>query len=135
MLCVSWNPSYDLGIDEIDRQHRFLFEIMDRLCQAINIGKGPYVIGHILDELAGYAKVHFETEEKYFSDFSYKKAKVHIKEHNDFHKKIETLRLALEDGKSGVSGKTIVFLAKWFEDHVSKHDREYITCFRENGVC
>ena len=135
MLCVSWNSSYNLGIEEIDRQHQFLFDIMDRLCQAINMGKGPYIISHILDELAGYASVHFETEERYFSDFSYDKAQEHIKEHHEFHKKIDTLRLALEKGKNDISGKTIIFLSKWFEDHVSKHDREYMTCFRKNGVC
>jgi hemerythrin len=58
-----WNPSYDLGVDAVDADHRRLFEILRRLHDGIAAGWAAPAVGEVLRELAEQARVHVVHEE------------------------------------------------------------------------
>jgi hemerythrin len=136
MECVKWSGAFSVGVKEIDEQHQKLVAIMNKLCDAIdkNHGKEMEVIGTVLDELAEYAVVHFDTEEKYFHEFNYEKTEEHEAQHKEFAYKIESLKNDLTEGVEKVTTDTIAYLGQWFAEHVNDHDKQYVQCFHEHGL-
>ena len=73
MDCIKWSNDFSVGVKIIDSQHMHFVSIMNNLCNAMDRGQEMNVINTVLDELAEYAVIHFETEEKYFHEFNYEK--------------------------------------------------------------
>ncbi len=134
MACIKWDDSYNLGIKEIDAQHRSLIDSMNKLCDSIEKNEENYVINEVLEEVKDYALTHLSTEEKYFDEFHYEKSDEHKAQHNVFREKVATLSSDLQSGKPSVPDETIAFLGQWFVEHIQSHDREYIESFHEHGL-
>ena len=43
MICVEWIDRFNLGIHQIDEQHKRLVAIMNKICNALNEGRGNEV--------------------------------------------------------------------------------------------
>ena len=73
------------GIEEIDREHRRLFEIAGELydlkCEEFIPDKYDN-IRHILEELRDYTLTHFEHEEAYMKSIGYRKMFTQVSQHN-----------------------------------------------------
>jgi hemerythrin-like metal-binding protein len=134
MICVEWIPKFDLGISEIDTQHKQLISIMNKLCNALNNGEENKIIAEIIKEMWSYAHYHFELEEKYFDEFHYEKTEEHKAWHRAFYKKVEDLAKDFDKGGKTVAIDAISFLGRWFIDHTQTFDREYVPMFHKNGL-
>jgi len=134
MICVEWIDKFNLGISEIDDQHKRLIAIMNTVCNALNEGRGDEVAGNALEEMEDYARTHFTLEEKYFDEFHYPKAEEHKAWHRDFISKVQALRGDLKQGKKSVPVDAISFLGGWFIDHTQTFDRDYVPTFQIHGV-
>ena len=56
---IDWNSAYSIGLDEIDDQHRVLFDIINGMwASVINREKGAPLLD-ALDELERYTVTHF----------------------------------------------------------------------------
>jgi hemerythrin len=133
MICVQWTPAFNIGINDIDMQHKWLVSIMNKLCDAVNKKKGGKVISDIIKEMWNYANVHFDLEEKYFDEFHYEKADEHKAMHREFSKKVQSLARDFEEGKESVPMDAISFLGEWFINHTQTADREYVPLFHAHG--
>ena len=122
---MKWRPDFELGIPEIDGQHRKIVELINTLNDAFMKDQTKTVVGRILDEMADYADYHFKTEEKLFKDKNFPFAKEHIAQHQGFIKKVQDYKRQFEAGTS-VTFRVLVFLRKWLTDHILDSDREYV---------
>jgi hemerythrin-like metal-binding protein len=134
MICVEWIDKFNIGIHEIDEQHKRLIAIMNKICDALNRGSERQIAGEVLKEMQDYASDHFALEEKYFDEFGYEKAEGHKDWHREFTRKVQALMDDLQKGKKSVSVDAISFLGGWFIDHTQTLDRQYVDLFREHGV-
>lgn len=134
MICVEWIDKFNLGISQIDDQHKRLVAIMNKICTALNEGRGIEVAGEALAEMEDYALTHFTLEEKYFDEFHYEKTEEHKAWHRDFINRVQALKRELESGKKTVSVDAISFLGGWFIDHTQTFDRDYVPTFKIHGV-
>ena len=62
-LLIDWNDELEMGIHEIDEQHRMLVDILNKFYDAIRHHKGTQTAGGILERLADYTRIHFAVEE------------------------------------------------------------------------
>ena len=61
-----FTDDYLIGIPEIDKQHKHLFELIAEVDQSLEDNADPNVIAsRMLYELKEYARYHFSTEEAY----------------------------------------------------------------------
>jgi len=58
-----WKPEYELGIEAIDDQHRYLFHLTLRLSQEIEQSENMAYRKSLVDELSAYARFHMRSEE------------------------------------------------------------------------
>jgi hemerythrin len=134
MALIEWSSSLQLGVEEIDNQHRKLVAMINELNDAMRQGKGKTVLGKIVDGLTAYTGTHFKTEEKYFQQFAYAEATPHTDEHAAFVRKVTEFRTAFGKGKLGLSIDVINFLSDWLQNHILVSDRKYVAHFKASGL-
>ncbi len=126
---IDWNPTYCLGLKEIDDQHKVLVDIINQLwAEVVNGEKGVRVLATIA-ELEQYTVTHFQAEENFMRTNAYSDFSAHKQRHDAFVARIRQERQAVEGGKS-VSLDLINFLKDWLLNHILVEDRSYATEFQ-----
>ena len=64
MELIKWTKEYELGIKEIDNQHKGLVIIINELFELMSQGKAKAKMNEIFDHLTDYTKKHFKDEER-----------------------------------------------------------------------
>jgi hemerythrin len=77
---VVWNIHYELGIEDIDNQHKGLVIGLNKIYHAYK-REGELNVPLMILELYDYVHTHFKTEEQYMEYYKYPDAEAHIKEH------------------------------------------------------
>lgn len=126
---VNWQDNYALGLDEIDEQHRMLFDIMNRLWAAILRNAEGQELGSILEDLERYTVLHFTEEETFMRSIAYPDFDAHIAYHRTFVKKLLDEKMAARAGQQ-VSLELIHFLRDWLVNHILVEDKRYAAQFR-----
>ncbi|MDI3310130.1 MAG: bacteriohemerythrin [Thermoanaerobacterium sp.] len=126
---ITWKEDFRLGIDEIDKQHKRLFDIAneayDLLKNEFTIDKYDHIVD-IIKELKDYTIYHFDYEENYMKSIGFKKLLSHKVLHDDFKEKINNIDLDKIDQNQDEYIKDILnFLVDWIEKHILKDDRLY----------
>jgi hemerythrin len=142
--CIEWDQGLSLGIPLIDAQHKQLVDDVYRFCVSLkhSIGQNSLAskeeesnaIEEILDSLTHYVQTHFSTEEGYFRQFKYDKAKEHIAEHSKFYKKLLEFKTNFDQINESVALETLDYVHHWIESHVLIMDRQYVRCFHDHGL-
>ncbi len=126
---LRWTNDLSVGVQEIDNQHKELFERINNLRAAMSQGKGRAEIGKTVKFLEEYVVEHFSMEEKYMGKYSYGAYLVHKAEHEafikdfaDFKKKLEGLEL-----RGGITSFLTIDvqrrLVDWLLNHIAKIDK------------
>ncbi|MFA4942245.1 MAG: bacteriohemerythrin [Patescibacteria group bacterium] len=129
-----WKPEYQFGIKEIDDQHQHFVGILDRLYDNIISNSPREEMGALLQELIDYAVNHFNTEEKYFTQFNYEGTIEHKAKHQELKDKVLDFQKKFKENQADISVDLIDFLEDWLIDHLLNLDKKYVECFREYGL-
>ena len=122
---MNWEPGFNLGIEEIDKQHRKIIDFINSLNQAIINNSTDNAIIKLLDELSDYAVYHFRTEEDIMRKSHFPLLNEHIFQHEKFITKIEDFKSKFDAGDS-ITFRLLNFLRTWLANHILDSDREYV---------
>ncbi len=117
-----------LGVEQIDEEHRYLFELLERGDYLINNGYGRDLyedIKQILRELEEYADRHFEHEEAYMKRVRDPELILQRTQHIAFRETIlEFLMKNIDDDEEQrrTLEELLNFLAKWLYHHILGSD-------------
>lgn len=121
----TWDATMSVGVEDLDRDHRFLVTLIDRLASMDDLGDASE-IEHVLDELVRYTEEHFEREEEYMEATGYPDLVHHRLLHENMVKKIDELRVQFFLGdKEHIGHQTLDFLIHWLHNHVLGEDMKY----------
>jgi hemerythrin-like metal-binding protein/diguanylate cyclase (GGDEF)-like protein len=121
-----WKEEYSTGIEKIDRQHRELCAIVNRISEEASSGDaGTAFLAAIFQELVEYAKTHFDTEEDHLILSSCPDLELHIEEHRHFLEELAFLRANLGDAE--LPQQVFSFLKEWMTKHILKIDKQHLT--------
>ncbi|SFD41442.1 bacteriohemerythrin [Clostridium uliginosum] len=88
---IKWDDSFMIGIETIDDQHKYLFELCRKLEIFLEIPTGVYKVKDALELVCcfrTYITFHFYYEEMYFHLLDYPDLASHKLEHEEFKKHI-----------------------------------------------
>ena len=131
---IEWDDKYSVGISMIDEEHKKLIDIINKAIFAKRHNDNPEEINEVLREMANYTHTHFATEEAYMKEFNYAGYKYHKEEHHDFTKKTIAYLSKVIQGDYQIANELIEYLKKWIVHHIQVTDRQYIDCFKKNGL-
>jgi hemerythrin-like metal-binding protein len=128
---LSWDESYRVGVEEIDRQHRRLFDLLNSFTRAVTSGHAEEIIGEVLSEMAAYADEHFKCEQLYLE--RHPDYPSHLLQHWEFTKHCMGLVMGFRRDRE-VSWDTLSYLSEWLRKHVLTEDRRYFRELTEQGL-
>ena len=133
MPLIIWNDSFSVRVKEMDNQHKTLVDLINKLHDAMKVGKGKEMIGDISASLTDYTRKHFAAEEALMKANNYagyeeqKKAHVHlVSQIVDIQKKYEAGTV--------LSQEVITFLKNWLMNHIQGMDQKYGPYLNSKGV-
>ena len=134
MSLMTWEPSLAVGYAPIDEQHERLVDILNRLNDAMKIGKGREIIGGVLTDLADYTVYHFSFEEELMDRHGIADSAQHKALHKAFIARLKGYKADFEAGSLAVAVDVLSFLADWLRNHFKKADTELAIKLNEMGA-
>lgn len=125
---MMWKESYQVGVAQIDQQHRELFRMTEELIHAVKRGATKDDYEKALGFLQDYVVEHFRDEEAYFAAQHYQDLAAHQAEHRAFTATVEDYGRRLKE--NGFEEKTLKDLAgtvtAWLIYHVVDTDQKSV---------
>jgi len=119
-----WQANYDLGIEDIDFQHHYFLNLINRLSDELRMTTSQDRRTALIAELNAYARFHFVSEENMMARAGYPQLEEHRKHHLDLISKLNSREAMLQLEKSDQNAEHIVdFLVSWFVSHTTGEDR------------
>ncbi len=118
------SDKYEIGIAEIDAQHRELFTILAKLEQHTGARYTFEDARDALAQLTNYANVHFAIEESVMRMHAYPDIAAHIVEHRRLRKQLVNFQQRLLD--ADIATQLHKFIESWLENHIDVTDRKYV---------
>lgn len=117
-MIIAWSEAFDVGIPEIDNQHRDLIETFNRLADTLQSDEGQVSPLMIINELTGKVKAHADYEENLMRTTGYSGSAAHAEEHRNFIRDIEDLsQRMLTTGKPRLQHGSLKILGQRLVDH------------------
>lgn len=125
MPLFAWRPSYEIGLPEIDMQHRQLVGMINELYEGMKEDHGQWTMHHVLDELLDYVPLHFKTEEESMEAHYYPGLEAHSLEHMKLTSKVLEFQERRSLGEKIATPELFRFLCSWLNEHLQNHDKRY----------
>lgn len=127
-LCKEFSDKYEIGVREIDEQHRKFYTLMTDFQEKIKEGYDRKTLNILLYELKDYLVYHFLEEERLMKKHDYPLFEEHRRFHEMFREKILKISEKIKKD-SGISLNMLHLMQTWFISHiltVDKHIGNYI---------
>jgi hemerythrin len=126
-----WRNEYSVGVEKFDRQHRRLFEIINKLTAQSDDSQNLKLVCQTLKEMFDFAKEHFTAEEELMQQYAYPEIESQKKQHSYFLKTTSELASYPADKKEESVEEIAEFLNVWWIIHILKWDMKYKDFFKE----
>lgn len=131
-----WNSNLEIGIEEIDNQHKELFDRVNRLVNSVNMGDSHTEILNTIDFLIQYVEEHFSSEEKYQAQNEYPSYESHKALHTDFVNSINEMKASLD--RNGVTSELSLELCStvntWLIEHIGIADKAFAVYMNTKNI-
>ena len=134
MSLLIWGPMFEVGVREIDAQHRKLFDLANGLADAVIHGKGAEPLGNILTELGRYTQTHFATEELLMTKHGYPASEEHKAAHQKLIQQVADYKQRFLAGDATMAEKTLQFFTDWLSKHIMQIDKSLASDLQQKGV-
>lgn len=121
---TAWNDRLALGIPEIDRDHRHLISLINKLAQLHTLKDDVTQLLSLFQQLKEYARTHFHAEETLMAEaaVSEEHRKAHVQAHAGFVAYLEQAEPILGTNPKDVLDALLAFLMKWLVQHIAGLD-------------
>lgn len=126
-----WDDSLNLGDPLIDRQHRTLVDLINRVDDAAQAADRDTAVMQSLTAMYLYAKEHFFDEEGLMDRLGYPEAEAHKAMHRVFVERTHALTDACLEGGCELS-QLLGFLITWLRGHIAVEDAKILRFSRQN---
>ncbi|KGY12713.1 diguanylate cyclase [Vibrio tubiashii] len=139
MKSFEWDECYETGLDEVDEQHQYLVEVINRYGDLIAQNSiSLQDIRMALFELSRYAEFHFKEEENLMRSVGVYEEHIeaHIKVHRAFMADIISMQSFISEENKKSSEHLLNFLIHWLAYHILGIDKNMSRQVRhiEQGV-
>jgi len=131
MSYFKWSDELAVGNTFIDADHQKLIDMVNRLHDLMQEGKGKDVLGKVLNNLIAYTKEHFKREEDFMRNIRYASFAAHREEHEKLLKQVQELHDKFETGTATLSIQVLHMLRDWLINHIGKSDKQLANATRE----
>lgn len=125
MAYFEWTDKLDLGVDDMNNEHKELIRIMNKLYDRNSQGASKMELQNIISELAAYTVKHFSDEEKYMESIEFPDLKQHKLVHKNLLEKLGSFKENFDANEEKVGDDFFNFLKLWLAAHIQGIDMKY----------
>ena len=126
MAFIEWTEDLNLGIPEVDADHKVMISLINQLDAGIGDGEAYGTIGSILNTLVEYTALHFLREEMVMDACQYPNMERHIEKHGELNDRVIDIQCRYFDNRESVAVDELLdFLKGWLTNHVLTEDMAY----------
>ncbi len=135
MTHISWDDSFNTGIELIDFQHRKIVSMINDL-HSSSANSEYAVIDDVLERMREYVAEHFKFEEELMHAANYLFTETHIKLHQRFLGRLDLMTQQHQSGEH-ISTELSEFLSSWLTHHIGHEDQDYVADVSRimKGIC
>ena len=122
MAFLSWRREYEVGVWQIDAEHRSLFKLVNEFHDTHARGHSRKEIARVLNRLVAYAEEHFQHEERLMSENDYPLLDQHREQHGALVSSIFAIEERLAHDIAGAGAEILQFIRKWLVEHIIRND-------------
>ncbi len=121
-----WSPACSVGHPILDEQHRRLLAVCKglSLCGELRGSERISRFHELLDEVAKFAREHFDTEEGILAEARYPDLDAQKKEHLEFQERFTEILCDASNGTIDIP-ETCKFVSDWWQSHILTSDMQY----------
>lgn len=123
MEILRWDKRFSVGNQEIDLQHKMLFNFANYLTTGSGKGYKQGEMEEILEELVAYTDYHFSFEEDLLR--AHPSIEAHRRIHAEFIEKVLFFEKKFKRGEEQINGELFIFLVQWIQNHILATDIEF----------
>jgi hemerythrin-like metal-binding protein len=117
-----WKDAFNIGISDIDRQHRDFMNLLNTSEKKIAAMAGSGINQSIFDQLKRYASDHFRLEEKLMEEYNYPELKKQRRMHEYFETQMSKMESSLENI---APNRMFTFMKQWLLEHIMEEDMQF----------
>lgn len=122
---LEWNDEYLIGVEELDFEHKDLFDRLNELHKELARHDDKAKIEDCLGEIHARVSAHFALEEKFMRDTNFPNYEQHKREHDDFLDVIvEIIDEFRTDSELSYGDALEAQLQHWITHHITTSDQE-----------
>lgn len=134
MVFFKWKDHFNIGIDELDRQHRTFLELLNEYSKSVSCGERHCIDTAMIEKLRHYASTHFHREEEMLRFASYPDMEHQEEEHKYFESKIMELEAEHKAGKQRSAQVVFEFIRDWFLNHILQEDKKFVNLIKQGRI-
>ena len=118
-ISLTWSEDYAVGVEQIDSEHRKIFENFNKLYTMMRDGHGHEYYEELMRFLVEYVNTHFEHEEQYQLKVAYENYEEHKDRHDKFSQRINEM---MESHKNeNISDNDLISISLFIKDWLIHH--------------
>ena len=123
-MAFAWTQDLELGIEEIDEQHRELFRRAERLFHAMRQGQ-PVAAEAMLASFRDFVLSHFEFEERWMRRAEFPELAAHRQAHREFADRLHAVtgQYRRHGPSQAVADTLREWSEAWLYEHIGGPDR------------
>lgn len=129
MAYMQWKAEMSVGLEELDQDHRFLIQVINRLATNAGTDGDAEAVRECLASLRNYAEFHFAREESVMRACGYSTLAEHQDEHRAFSREIASVAEHFEEGGADIGAAIneglLSYLKDWLTHHILVVDMGY----------
>jgi hemerythrin-like metal-binding protein len=127
MNIISWSAQYSVGVDELDRQHQKIIQLINELADCLGTDSELATASRVLNEMHSYIMDHFGLEERLLSSARFSQLAAHKEGHNRFINQFSHLCAEMDCQGSNAVPHLLAYLNDWWNKHILQEDMQYKT--------
>ena len=125
MSLLRWSESYQVGHQQVDDEHRYLFSLVNDFHDAFMERQARSDLDRLLNRLVEYTERHFRHEEALMREAGYPELERHMTIHETLVEKIFQLAEKFSNRAINPTRETVAFLETWLTDHIRVEDMAF----------
>lgn len=125
MSPLEWNESLQLGVTEMDCEHKRLVGLVNQLENALQVGDTQEKLIKAFDDLVVYTRNHFASEDRFLQSTGCRDLAQRAQAHGAFMENVQAMHQAFHERREQVSPETVAYLKSWTLAHITEQDAKY----------
>lgn len=121
----AWGEGLEIGVAEIDGEHRLQIDLVKALEEALGLLDPRERGDEILKQLLDYTNVHFLAEDLMMRLHAYPGYQAHVQEHEKLVGQLEELQRHFSAGEFAPSRELVAAMKHWLAEHIQTMDRGF----------